>query len=215
MSWRLAKSLIKLREQVNEAFPDRDKSSDGSIADFAHSQRKSDHNSNGAGVVTAIDIDADLSDTVKVGVLVSKLQASRDPRIKYLIWNRQITVKGDVTKWKPYKGANAHQHHCHISVSADPALYDDASDWNLDSAATIPTEPAEPVKKPQWPILERGDNGLLVKTVQIKLNALGFSLTVDSDFGPATERAVRAFQRSKGLREDGKVGMLTLAQLNL
>ena len=130
MSWRLADSLIQLRKQVNEAFPDRDKSSDGSIGDAAHSQRVSDHNPNSAGVVTAIDVDRDFNDGHDGRQLVSALVDSRDPRIKYIIFERQISVTGDVTKWKPYNGKNAHNHHVHVSVSATPKLYDDASAWS-------------------------------------------------------------------------------------
>lgn len=117
-------------------WPDRDKTSDGSIGDTSHQARgsKSDHNPNSRGAVTAIDIDRELvkDGSVTVATLVAKLQASKDPRIKYIIWNAQITVPGDITKWKPYHGANAHKHHAHISVSSNPALYDDASEWNLD-----------------------------------------------------------------------------------
>src|SRR4051794_22225836 len=103
MNWRKAKSLDTLLQQVNEMYPGRDKSSDGSIGDLAHSARKSDHNPNKAGVVTAIDIDADLSDTQKVSVLVGKLRNSRDPRIKYIIYSGQITVAGtELQKWKQY-----------------------------------------------------------------------------------------------------------------
>lgn len=143
MSWRLAESLKRLREQINEAYPSRDKSSDGSIGDENHASRKSDHNpwvkdKNGIGVVTAIDIDRDFNDGHDARELVAALQASKDKRIKYIIFERKITQKGDITQWKPYTGANAHNHHVHISVSANPALYDDASDWNIVANTSSP-----------------------------------------------------------------------------
>lgn len=131
MSWRLAESLKKLREQINEAYPNRDKSSDGSIGDTKHSARKSDHNPNAAGVVTAIDIDEDLTPTNTVAGIIAQLQISRDPRIKYIIYEGKITVKGDITKWKPYTGVNPHRHHAHISVSSDLNLYDKRYDWKI------------------------------------------------------------------------------------
>lgn len=144
MAWRLAESLKKLREQVNEAYPDRDRESDGSIGDAAHASRKSDHNpwvkdANGTGVVTAIDIDANLSPKTSVEVLVRQLFLAKDKRIKYIIWNRKITTP-DMSGWKDYHGINAHQHHCHISVKPDASLYDSTAEWQLGlgSAADAP-----------------------------------------------------------------------------
>lgn len=134
-AWRLAESLKKLREQLNAAYPNRDKSSDGSIGDEAHASRKSDHNPwvkdfRGIGVVTAIDIDADLAPGVSVEALVKQLFLTQDPRIKYIIWKRKITLPG-LTGWKAYTGSNAHTHHCHISVHSDSTLYDSRREWNL------------------------------------------------------------------------------------
>ncbi len=44
MKPRLSKSAIQLREQIDDAFPDRDRTSDGWIGDTRHAARKSDHN---------------------------------------------------------------------------------------------------------------------------------------------------------------------------
>lgn len=180
MAWRLAESLKKLREQVNEAYPDRDRESDGSIGDAAHASRKSDHNPwvkdrNGMGVVTAIDIDANLSPKTSVEVLVRQLFLAKDKRIKYIIWNRKITTP-DMSGWKAYNGINTHQHHCHISVKPDAALYDSTAEWALgnDSAAVAPaviqpenerdiptneaaTSPANEQAQPSIHVVEAGD----------------------------------------------------------
>ena len=59
------------------------------------------------------------------------------------------------------------------------------------------------------PTLRRGASGELVKEVQAKVGA-----TVDGDFGPKTEAAVRAFQRARGLVPDGIVGPKTWAALD-
>jgi hypothetical protein len=130
-NWRAAKSITTLRKQLNEMFPQRSKISDGIVGDLAHSQRASDHNPNGAGVVTAFDITHDPKTGVDCHKLAKTLQTMRDPRIKYLIWNGRITQKTDVTKWKGYSGKNPHKHHLHLSVSSNPKLYDDAGEWNL------------------------------------------------------------------------------------
>ena len=207
MSWRLAESLKQLRSQVNAAWPGRDKTSDGSIGDLSHSARKSDHNPNAAGVVCAIDIDADLSGAENVGVLVRQLQASKDPRIKYIIWNAQITVPGDVTQWKAYTGPNDHRHHAHISVVSDVAHYDDARSWDL--SGTVPAS-TPVVPKIAQVLLKKGDIGPLVVKLQM---ALG--IKADGDFGPATEAAVKAAQQAHGLPADGIVGDQTRKALGI
>ncbi|WP_079052601.1 peptidoglycan-binding protein [Streptomyces regalis] len=56
-------------------------------------------------------------------------------------------------------------------------------------------------------ILRRGSKGAAVKTLQGNLNkVMGSKLVVDGDFGPATESAVKAFQKKYGLTADGEYG---------
>ena len=56
-------------------------------------------------------------------------------------------------------------------------------------------------------LLRKGSNGAAVKTLQQNLNTvMGSKLTVDGDFGPATDAAVRAFQQKYGLTVDGAYG---------
>jgi peptidoglycan hydrolase-like protein with peptidoglycan-binding domain len=62
---------------------------------------------------------------------------------------------------------------------------------------------------PGRPTLRRGASGDLVKIIQAKVGAV-----VDAEFGPKTEAAVRAFQRSKGLVPDGIVGPKTWSALD-
>lgn len=62
--------------------------------------------------------------------------------------------------------------------------------------------------------LQRGDTGVQVKSLQKCLNeTMNAGLTVDGSFGPATEKAVRAFQKKHGLVVDGIVGPKTRAKL--
>jgi len=61
MKVTLSKSAIQLREQIDDAFPDRDRKSDGWIGDARHAASKSDHNPDPkTGVVRALDIDSNL-----------------------------------------------------------------------------------------------------------------------------------------------------------
>lgn len=63
------------------------------------------------------------------------------------------------------------------------------------------------------PVLRRGSNSDLVGELQVLLRKKGFELTIDNDFGPATELAVKLFQKSAKLDDDGIVGKATWAAL--
>lgn len=54
-----------------------------------------------------------------------------------------------------------------------------------------------------------GDKGAEVKQVQEHLKWFGYTITIDGNFGPQTDRAVRHWQKSNGLVPDGVVGPLT------
>lgn len=131
-TWRVAHALATLRKQVNAMAPGRSRSADGTIGDAAHASRKSDHNPNADGVVTALDITHDPARGCDCRALVDALVKSRDPRIKYVIFQGQIlSSRQQPWVWRPYTGANAHRKHLHVSVDADPALYDDTRPWSL------------------------------------------------------------------------------------
>jgi hypothetical protein len=133
-SWRPAKALLKLRAQVNVAFPGRDRSSDGFIGDTAHCPGTSDHcpliHDHGVGVVAAFDMTHDVNSGCDAEKIVAAVIASRDARIKYIIWNRHIwnsSAIGAHAAWtrRDYNGRNPHDHHAHFSVLSDRAKYDD------------------------------------------------------------------------------------------
>lgn len=74
--------------------------------------------------------------------------------------------------------------------------------------------PTAAVVAPDMPMLYRGCTGDAVKTLQDKLNALGYnSGNVDGIFGAKTYAAVTAFQKANNLGVDGIVGKLTWAKL--
>lgn len=74
-------------------------------------------------------------------------------------------------------------------------------------AVTAGTAQAAPVTDS---VLKRGDSGSRVVALQ---KALGVS--ADGEFGTATHKAVRAFQRANGLAIDGVVGAMTASKLGL
>jgi peptidoglycan hydrolase-like protein with peptidoglycan-binding domain len=55
--------------------------------------------------------------------------------------------------------------------------------------------------------------GAGVRALQARLKARGWKITVDGEFGPQTDRIVRAFQKDKGLTVDGEVGPKTWSAL--
>lgn len=206
MAWRLAKSLDTLRGQVNALSPRRSKASDGTIGDAAHSARKSDHNPDKNGVVTACDITHDPARGIDGGVLAEVLIASRDPRIKYVIWNRRICAGSagpQPWRWRPYSGSNPHNKHVHISVKAGKSSYDDTRAWAMPGKVQ-PETPTAPPPVPSKRTVLRGSTGEDVRQLQ---KILG--IEIDGMFGGKTEAAVESFQKRAGLVVDGKVGPYT------
>lgn len=62
-------------------------------------------------------------------------------------------------------------------------------------------------------VLRRGSFGDAVSQLQEQLVAKGFDISIDGDFGPATELAVMMFQKNNGLVVDGIVGQNTWSTL--
>lgn len=61
------------------------------------------------------------------------------------------------------------------------------------------------------PFLRQGSKGDDVRTMQQRLSDLGYSVSVDGNFGPGTSAAVIACQQKNGLTGDGVVGPKTWA----
>ncbi|MBR3870393.1 MAG: peptidoglycan-binding protein [Clostridia bacterium] len=69
--------------------------------------------------------------------------------------------------------------------------------------------------KPTQAYLSYGAVGTSVKQVQIRLKYLGYLDNADGLYGSATENAIKAFQRDRGLTPDGKCGNATMKALGL
>jgi murein L,D-transpeptidase YcbB/YkuD len=206
MSYRIAKSLATLRDQIDAQWPHRSKISDGWIGDSAHASRKSDHNPDANGIVKALDVTHDPANGVDAGKIAESIKT--DPRVSYVIWNRKIYTPSVKKEWRNYTGSNPHTRHVHISVLASKA--DSQVLWDVDT-----TQFPRPAPTPFKPLVRKGMTGPTVKELQSHLNTTGMTpvLIEDGIFGPKTERNVRAFQKEKGLVVDGIAGQYTWGAL--
>jgi hypothetical protein len=111
--------------------------------------------------------------------------------------------------------------HCEVAAKACPVFdYRDVlgldAKGRMDYANDMPSTDAEegPAAKAP-PTLRLGSTGPTVFALQRVLNAvLGSRLIIDGDFGPATELAVKSYQRRAHLIPDGIVGPLTWEALD-
>lgn len=123
-TWRLSLAAERLRKEINNLWPKRDKKSDGAVGDTSHQARPSDHNPDKDGWVRAIDIDEDLNGKDGSDPLIANKLAlaivdigKKDDRLKYVIFEGKIW--SEKTKWKSvrYTGVNAHSKHIHVSFN--------------------------------------------------------------------------------------------------
>lgn len=132
----LAPCLVRLRNEVNAAFPGRDRTSDGWIGDTSHSARKSDHNPDPPviGVVRAIDLDID-----GISELDLVARAIRHPATNYVIFNGRIWQRVYGFTPRTYTGPNPHRGHVHISISRGHE--NDTASWLTGGGTTTVTNP--------------------------------------------------------------------------
>jgi hypothetical protein len=138
MSWRLAKALVLLRDEINRGAPARSTVSDGYVGDPRHAARTSDHNScKCCNVVCAADWTHDpaagFNSYTFAEWLRLRVAAGLEPRVRYVISDGQIFSGAGQSHaagmWRPYTGTNRHAHHVHVSVRHGADLYDDAAPW--------------------------------------------------------------------------------------
>lgn len=225
MTWRLARALVSLRDGVNARWPHRDKASDGTIGDTAHKANASasDHNPwlavGGVGVVRALDIDVDGIDAGWYAEQLRLLGAAGDSRLTgggYVIFNKRIT-RSNWSGWSVYTGKNPHSAHVHVSLSRNPAGFDDPRPWTfLAATPPAPPPPAAPPAPGGRPTLRQGSRGDAVRTLQVTLNRWYPrlpQLAQDGVFGANTHARVVYFQHRAGLTADGIVGPKTWSAL--
>lgn len=124
-----------------------------------------------------------------------------DFSVLYIIWRQRIN-SNDGRGWRQMEDrgnlTQNHFDHCHVSFQAG------ASGGSSGGATGFPGV-----------ILRIGSEGEHVCRVQERLRELGFGIDRFSHcpFGPQTKAAVEAFQRQRGLDDDGEVGPITWAAL--
>lgn len=144
--WKLAPSLVDLIDEVDARWPNRKRTSDGSIGDASHSARASDHNPDRdadpmpAGYVSALDITKDSA--AQMEELRRRLIA--DPRTWYVIHNGRIWSRTYGFREQVYNGTNAHTAHLHVSLM-QTAAGAKAGPWGV--ARTAPATPLKPAPK--------------------------------------------------------------------
>lgn len=129
--WTLTKGLTNLRNQVNNRWPNRDKTSDGTISDAAHKTHTSGHNSDDTKgsmpawdgdpdnlpEVRAWDMDTDLRESgTNAQMLVDHLIRldGLEKVIRYIIFNRKMYHSRDNFNPTDYTGTNPHTQHIHF-----------------------------------------------------------------------------------------------------
>ncbi len=88
------------------------------------------------------------------------------------------------------------------------------SDTAVPGSLFTPTPTPMPTPVPDLSTLRQGDMGNEVKALQQRLIQLGYlSGKADGNFGSGTAAALKAFQKSNGLNQDGVAGPTTLSKL--
>lgn len=227
MTWRVAASLLVLRDEINAMAPARSKASDGTIGDTAHAAGASDHNPNSARVVCALDITHDPANGADMGRVAEFLRTHPHPSCTYLIFNRRIASAAHGWVWRPYTGANPHTSHLHVSASRN---HDNRTSWGLaDIAGATPvasydpsgTPPRFPLPPGHWfgPRSEdhRNHSGFFsevdaagVRQYQERMKVRGWTrMPVTGRFDDTTYDQTKKFQQEKHLTVDGAVGVDT------
>ncbi|WFE45294.1 hypothetical protein [Verrucosispora sp. WMMD1129] len=185
-SWRLARSLEVLRDEIRALHPG---TTVWTIGDEAHVV--SDHRPNAAGVVCAIDVLGDGG--LDLARFAEVVRTSGHPAAKYVIHARRVASAAYGWTWRTYTGSNPHTTHVHVSVGVGPdgrstGPYDDTSPWGLASTGGIEM------------FCKRGDKGPTVEALQRLLAVAGHPPEggADGDYGPATSRALFAARQEVG-----------------
>ena len=124
-------AAVALLRQATAIAPKRKKASDGLLPSAAHLKANpdSDHNTG-----HAVDLTHDPKNGIDCKEIFEYLK--KDKRVKYLIFNGRIWIRGGIEK--KYTGSNPHRTHLHVSIR--DGYGNDVSPWL--------TQAVKPVEKP-------------------------------------------------------------------
>lgn len=175
--WILTKGLQNLRDQVNAAFPDRDKTSDGTIGDAAHQAETSSHNPDDTpGSTPEWDGDPDSTPEVRAWDMDSDLRAAPATAqqvvdhirnlpgvssvLRYIIYNRKIYKASNGWNAETYNGASAHTEHIHFTGAFTQAADNNTTfDYRLEEIPVALTAADK-----QWILDNVGPNAMWAHT---------------------------------------------------
>ena len=232
MTWRVARSLNVLLDEVNKAAPKRSKRSDGSIGDAKHASRTSDHNpwvkKHGIGVVRARDFTNDPKNGCDSSDLAEEIRLlgkkGGHPALgkgAYVIADGRISSDSyGFGYWKKYTGTNAHTQHCHVSVTTNPNGFDSPEKWGVlkDEPSIVHPKIDARAARAEFVLAGRGRQRkarAAVRRIQRRLNKVyGTKLKVDGWAGTETRRAYKRHEAAIGYgKPDGLPGRPGLKRL--
>jgi hypothetical protein len=156
MTWELTKGLKNLQNQINTRWPNRDKTTDGTIGDPEHQSGTSDHNpddseydnagwdgdSDNKSEVRAYDQDKDLREEgTTAQMLVDHIRKlpNLGTVLRYMIYNKKMYHVDDDFNPTTYTGtSNPHTEHIHYSgARTDAADNNTTFNYRLDEVGDV------------------------------------------------------------------------------
>jgi hypothetical protein len=173
MASRRLPAIIAFENEMNTAFPDRDRASDGEAGDARHAESVSNHNRDETGntgswrdadkinEVHARDTDRDLRKKgwtmeMVLAILLDRVRRGIEKRITEIIFDGYIYTKARGWVKRKYSGSNPHDKHLHLSYaygsgSGQDNPENDTRPYGILAAVRESEKPVKPaVTDPRW-----------------------------------------------------------------